>query len=239
MREAENRVTVFSVLLSWAVERGYLATNPLKGWKRTYFADRSDKIWRPEQIEAFDAVASPEMRLALYLALYTGQRQADLLALTFDRYDNGEFFIRQGKGLRNVLVPAVEQLRETLSAVRASRPNEAGHVLVSRRGRPWKKRRFSEVFKATSVKAGILDLTFHDLRGTAVTLLYEAGCTEGEIAAITGHTLQSVSGIIEKYRAKTTAQSRAAMVKLANYLRTDSANHLQTVSSLFAGNRVK
>ena len=120
-----------------------------------------------------------------------------------------------------------------LDVVRESRTVKSKHVLLSPSGKPWRKRHFSRTFKDTSDAAGIVDLTFHDLRGTAVTMLFEAECTEGQIASITGHTLASVSAIIEKYRAKTTAQSRAAMVKLGNYLRTNSANRLQTVAGLF------
>ena len=41
------------------------------------------------------------------------------------------------------------------------------------------------------------NLHFHDLRGTAITMLGEAGCTPLEIAAITGHTFKHVSHILE------------------------------------------
>ena len=38
-------------------------------------------------------------------------------------------------------------------------------------------------------RAGIVGVTFNDLRGTAVTRLALAECTEAEIATITGHSL--------------------------------------------------
>lgn len=75
-----------------------------------------------------------------------------------------------------------------------------------------------------------MGLTFHDLRGTAVTLLAEAGCDVPQIAAITGHTLRSASAILEKYMARTRAQGVAAMAKLENYLRTNLQTALQTVA---------
>lgn len=37
------------------------------------------------------------------------------------------------------------------------------------------------------------ELTFHDLRGSAVTRLARAECTTAEIATITGHSLKGVS----------------------------------------------
>ena len=39
---------------------------------------------------------------------------------------------------------------------------------------------------------GVVGVTFLDLRATAVTRLAIAGCTEAEIATITGHSLRSV-----------------------------------------------
>ena len=41
-------------------------------------------------------------------------------------------------------------------------------------------------------------LHFHDLRGTTVTLLSEAGCNEQQIATITGHSLRTVHQILER-----------------------------------------
>ena len=42
-------------------------------------------------------------------------------------------------------------------------------------------------------------MTFHDLRGTAVTRLALAGCTEAEIATITGHSLRDVRAILDTH----------------------------------------
>lgn len=65
-----------------------------------------------------------------------------------------------------------------------------------------------------SKKAGITDLTFHDLRGTAVTRLAEAECSNAEIAAITGHSLRDVDAILDKYLARTEKIAIAAITKL-------------------------
>lgn len=70
-------------------------------------------------------------------------------------------------------------------------------MLTKGDGTAWTKSAFHHAWKATFAKAGIgddlhfHDLHFHDLRGTAVTMLWEAGCTPQEIATITGHTLAS------------------------------------------------
>jgi integrase len=57
-------------------------------------------------------------------------------------------------------------------------------------------------------------LTFHDLRGTAVTRLAEADCSVAEIAAITGHSMRDVGAILDKYLARTDKIALAAIAKL-------------------------
>ena len=58
-------------------------------------------------------------------------------------------------------------------------------------------------------------MTFHDLRGTAVTRLAIAGCTEAEIATITGHSTGSVRAIIDThYLSRDPALAESAIRKL-------------------------
>ena len=72
-------------------------------------------------------------------------------------------------------------------------------------------------------RAGIVGVTFHDLRGTAVTRLALAGCTEAEIATITGHSLRSVRAIIDThYLSRDPALAESAIRKLES--RTKSSN---------------
>ena len=40
-------------------------------------------------------------------------------------------------------------------------------------------------------------MTFHDLRGTAVTRLALVGCTEAEISTLTGHSMRDVPAILD------------------------------------------
>jgi integrase len=56
---------------------------------------------------------------------------------------------------------------------------------------------------------------FHDLRGTAVTRLAVAGCTEAEIATITGHATGSVRAILDThYLSRDPALAESAIRKL-------------------------
>lgn len=223
-READNRLTVLSAMLSWGVDNSRIFSNHVLGFARLYKADRSDKLWLPAHIESFMNVAPVEMQRALILALHTGQRQGDLLKLAWTNYDGASIKLRQSKGDRRVTIACTATLKAMLDGMGRT----AAVVLTTKTGRPWTARYFKNQWEEASKAAGITDLHFHDLRGTAVTMLAEAGCTVPEIAAITGHSLKSVYGILEKYLSRTGTLASAAISKFENASSTDFANRLQT-----------
>ena len=96
-------------------------------------------------------------------------------------------------------------------------------MLTTKTGRPFKKRYFAEQWEATCRVAGITELHFHDMRGTTVTMLPEAGCTLPEIVSITGHTLRRAQDILDKYFARTSKLAESAIAKFENVMATDFA----------------
>jgi hypothetical protein len=61
-----------------------------------------------------------------------------------------------------------------------------------------------------------------------VTLLSVAGYTPQQIATITGHSLRTVSQILERYLARTKDLADQAILNFENSTRTTFANQLQT-----------
>lgn len=108
-READNRLSAISAMLTWRVDRGHGTLNYLRGFKRLYHVDRSEIIWLPEHITAFMKVAPLEMQRALLLGLHTGQREGDLLRLPWSAYNGASIRLRQGKARRGKkLGPLIE-----------------------------------------------------------------------------------------------------------------------------------
>ena len=226
-READNRLSVVSAMLSWGRENGVIFTNHIAGFRRLHKVDRSQLIWLPEQIDAFMKVAPVELQRALILALHTGQRQGDLLRLTWSNYSSGMISLRQGKSGRMVEIPCTAALRRMLEGI----DRNAAVILTTKTGRPWKPRYFKAQWEATTKAAGITELHFHDLRGTAITMLAEAGCSTPQIAAITGHSLKTVTTILDRYLARTRVLAGEAITLLENAKSTGFANRLQTVTT--------
>lgn len=223
-REGDNRLSVLSAMLTWGVDNGRLVANHISGFKRLHKADRSDLIWLPEHIAAFMAVAPIELQRAMILALHTGQRQGDILRLAWSNYDGAWIRLRQGKGGTRVELPCTRALQYMLDGL----DRRAAVILTTTTGRPWKARYFKSKWEQASRAAGITDLHFHDLRGTAVTMLAEAGCTTPQIAAITGHSLRSVTRILDTYLSRTKELAGEAMRRFENASSTEFANRLQT-----------
>ncbi len=67
------------------------------------------------------------------------------------------------------------------------------------------------MFQEISEAAGIKGLQARDLRRTAMVRLAEAGCTDIQIAAISGHTIDRTRQILETYVVRTEAMGEAAI----------------------------
>ncbi len=213
-RQADATLGVLRIILEWARDRGMIANNNATRPKKVYKADRSEKLWLPEHLDAFRAVAPPEMRLALELALWTGQRQSDLLKLEWSIYKEGRLQFRQGKRKRKVDLRAPETLRAILDAI----PRPAKTILTTAKGQPWatdpRPTYFMHEWRKATVAAGLDGLHFHDLRGTTCTMLANAQCTPSEIASVLGWTVKTVNEMLDRYQAMTAFQSDSAVTKL-------------------------
>lgn len=218
-RGADLFVAVLSIVLSNAVDDGLLERNNAKSIGKLYKRNRSENIWPEAMIVRFKHVASPELQLALRLALDTGQRQGDLLTLPWSAFDGRTISLRQSKTGSWVEVPCTKALLAALGATQ----RRSTVILTNSRGKPWTADGFRTSWRKATKLAGIEGLTFNDLRGTSVTRLAEAGCTVPEIASITGHTLKSVNTILQTYLARTSGQASAAIEKLDDHRRRRTA----------------
>jgi integrase len=224
-RQADYVWTVLSRILKWGVERGKIRINPCKDFgSRLYSGSRADKVWSEEDEAAFLAKARKHLRLPLLLALWTGQRQGDLLKLPWSAYDGKFIRLRQSKTGVKVIIPVGAPLKIALDA--AAKEKNGPIILVSTDGRPWTSDGFRSSWRKACAAAGVVGVTFHDLRGSTVTRLALAGATEAEIATITGHKIGDVRNILDKYLDRDPALAESAIRKLET--RTNLQTELQT-----------
>jgi integrase len=212
-RQADYAWTVLARILSWALNRGLVAANPCEKGGRIYRGSRADKIWTADDEAAFMKSAPAHLHLPLLLGLWTGQRQGDLLRLPWSAYDGTHIRLRQSKTGARVSIPVGAPLKAALDI--AAKTKHGPIILTSSDKKPWTSDGFRASWRKAQANAGVVGVTFNDLRGTAVTRLALAGCTEAEIATITGHSLRDVRSILDAhYLHRDPALAESAIRKL-------------------------
>lgn len=215
-RQADYWWQVNARILAWALDRGLIEGNPMVKGGRLYKGTRVDNVWTLDDEGAFLASAQPYLQLALILALWTGQRQGDLLTLAWPQYDGRVIRLQQSKTKARVTIPVGKPLKLRLDAVK----RREGNILVNLDGDAWTADGFRSSWKKAFKKAGLSGVTFNDTRGTAVTRLALAGCTEAEIATITGHSLKDVRSILDAhYLHRDPRLAESAIMKLEEFER--------------------
>lgn len=206
-RAADMGLQVLSRLLSHGQEEGLLLHNICNGIPGIYANDRSGLIWTPADLARLaqppgeNAPPNPkEIVEAATLAALTGLRQGVLLRLGPAHRQPNSLEIRSNKGRngrpgRQVIIPLYAELRAFLDGLPKRR--NATTYLVSSDGTPW--RSFGSSWGKACERAGINQLHFHDLRGTAATKFYGAGLTIREIAEIMGWSEDYVEALIDRY----------------------------------------
>jgi integrase len=136
---------------------------------KLYRADRTGSIWTEADEQAFLTTAPARLRLAYLLAVWMGQRQGDLLRLPWPAYDGTIIRWRQSKTGRRVVIPVAAPLRTAVEE--AASTKKAVTILTTVKGTSWTSWGFSASWRKAVARAKVTGLTFHDLRGTAVTRL--------------------------------------------------------------------
>ena len=182
-RKANHVVATLRLLMNFAVKRGWRPENPLLNWDGRLKQGPGWRAWTDDEIAAFLEAPSAHMRLALILGLYTGQREADCLTMTWKQIDGAYIEVTQAKTGARLWIPIHKHLQSALSGA----PRTAVTMLTTSTGRSWTQGHFKKEFRIACEDAGLKGLTFHGLRKTAARCLAELGCSEKQIAAITGH----------------------------------------------------
>ncbi len=171
-------------MIAWGVPRGYRADNPCRESRPLKTGD-GWQPWSWDQIELARQSLPERLWHAVALALYTGQRQGDVLAMRWDHIAGGIIAVKQDKTGKRLAIP----IHRELQAILATIDKTAVTILTNASGVPWTE----DGFRSTWAKHKPAGVVFHGLRKSAVVTLLECGCSEAEVAAITGQSLEMVA----------------------------------------------
>ncbi len=159
-------------------------------------------------IAGAEAAGYPSIADSLVLGVDLSWSQQNRLALTWPQVrPDGRVRGTRPKTGAVMETPLLESLaKPRLNAIRQRQLDAYGsvvqptHVLICEdTGAPWKADWYRHKFREIADSLGLQHLTDQDLRDTAVTITYEAGLTEPEIASRTGHSLKRIREILDAH----------------------------------------
>lgn len=194
-RSADLHLTVLARIFAWAKNRETIMRNPLERTGKLHSGSRKDIIWTPSQLRTLLENGAPHIVNVARMALWTMQRQGDILTMPTLAYDDGMLWITQGKTGARVRIRPTDDLLPILDeAKRKSRQR----ILVNSFGQNWTSSGFRASWGKELSRLGITGVTFHDLRGTGITYAYAMGVDIERIADISGHSKAECEEIIRK-----------------------------------------
>jgi integrase len=232
-------VKILRSIFGQARRDGYLFQDPAEGVSILKQRDRA-KPRRPltiAEIQSILSVADPEWQSLIKFGLYTGQRLADLASLIWDQIDLERTEIRlvTRKTAKRLIIPIAGPLKTHIDSLEP--PDQLGVPVHPRAFDTLKQHgkvsllshQFVDLMaqvglrSATSHKAtGIgrdgkrkgMDISFHSLRHSAVSLLKDAGIPDAVIMELVGHDSAAMSARYTSIGKESLAKAQEAMPAL-------------------------
>lgn len=208
-RAANYRVAVISRLLNFAIDRGLRTDNPAAR-VQSLACGPGHRRWTNAEVAAMTGAEAGDVALPVMIALHTAQRLGDVLRLLWSAYDGERIRLRQSKTGADLVIPVSEDLKAVLDATR----RQAAVICTTEAGRAWKPDWFKHRFAQVRAKLGLPDdMHFHGLRHSRASELAEAGASDAEIQAVTGHKTRAM---VARYTrgARQEHLARAAIARL-------------------------
>jgi integrase len=203
-RAVLRRVFAYAVKIKRRPDNPMLAVEGFKGGEH--------HTWTDAELRQYEAKwrLGTRQRLAYALLLYTGQRVGDVAEMTRADVSDNSIHVVQEKTGAKVWVPIHPELTKALKAG----PTMGLSLIGDAAGRKLKRPALTGLIREARKAAGLPKrCVAHGLRKAAMRLLAEAGATEKEIAAISGHkTLKEIERYTKAADQKKLA--KAAMDKL-------------------------
>ena len=195
--KANERVAVLSALCRRAVDLEWIERNPVVDVPK--LKGGSFESWPDAKLIAYerycDANGESVARTIYELAIGTGQRLGDCIAMRWEDFDGEYMSVVQEKTGQRMWIYCPPRLQAYLAAL----PKSGRHILAKNLNEPLGKRSVQRAAEAVREAIGAIEYVQHGWRYTAARRLAEAGCSDAEIQAVTGHrTLE----MVQKYRAQ-------------------------------------
>lgn len=206
-----------------AIRKELLVRNPFdlvdKGSKPRISKPKVD-YWTTEEVKHFFSVLDHRLRILYILAIYTGMRRGELLALrwkdvnmetsqirisqTLNAYDGIKSGVKTDAGFRTITVAptVITELKKhriliNTEKLAASEYTDHDLIICQKDGRPLSLGTFDRNWKRLIERTGIRKIRFHDLRHTCASLLFSANVHPKVVQEQLGHS--SIKVTLDRY----------------------------------------
>lgn len=200
---------VASVFFNYATDMEYCTANPAQ--RLTPFRLGTWRQWTKEEVDKVIALKHPIVSVAVALAYYTAQREADVLKMQWSDIKDGVLKVKQNKTGTVLDIAIAPQLQEILNEV----PKKGKYIIPSKTSSPLSGPAFRNMTKRITRTVGV-DAPFHGLRKTVGSRLAEKGRSVNEIAAVLGHKTLTMAALYTKQ-----ADSRKMIASAVTSLASD------------------
>lgn len=206
---ANSMVKALRQLYRFAIRYEHCDQNPATNVELLRSNSEGYHSWTLAEIEKYEKAhpIGTTARLALALALYTGQRRSDLVLMGRQHLQDGWLCFTQQKGKDRHPVRLELPVIPALQSILDASPKGDLTFLANEKGQPFTNNGFGNRVRKWCDSAGLPHCSIHGLRKAAAARLAELGCTEFEIMAITGH---QTSKEVTRYTRGASQKVRAA-----------------------------
>lgn len=210
LRHVLNRLFTLAVKMGWRTDNPAAFTDPIRQVGEGFHTWTEGEI---EQYRAFHALGTTP-RLVLELALNTAARRCNLPRLERAQIINGLIEIHHAKGGDATMVELMTEAQEAIDAMPVT---PIRYLIVNAYGKPFSVEGLGNAMRKWADLAGLQGCSLHGLRKAQARRLAEAGATNAEGRAWTGHKTDTM---FNHYSAKANRKTLAsnAMTKLRGSL---------------------
>jgi len=213
--------SILNSSLAKAVKLGAIHTNPVQVVPPPIYENPEMSIYSEFEItQLLIAVRDTPLDALVHLAITTGMRQSELLALKWSdinwernyisvgrqllrKYKNRDFYAslktRSGKRTISIGISTIQKLRGHQRNQSALKTRTEEHwqdndlVFPSNAGTPMHQRNLLRLFKKILNESGLREIRFHDLRHTSASMMLNNGISPIIVAKRLGHSKVSIT----------------------------------------------
>lgn len=164
--QGNRQISLLRRAWNWAEERHSIPSNPCNNITPNDESPRDRYVEHDEYQEAL-GYAPPWLKIAMELAYICRARRAEVLALTYDDYIDGDLYLERRKKSQSEITnhPRISELIEMSKSL----PAGSNHIVRNAKGEQVNAHGFNSAWRRMKVKMGGRHFHYHDIKAKGIS----------------------------------------------------------------------